>query len=288
MRRRVLVTGPDGFIGSHLVPALKAAGRRVETHRRADGDIARSPLDYTGIGHVVHLAARNSVPESWENPLSFYETNVLGAVNVLEFCRREGSSLTLLSSYVYGPPKTLPVDEDHALLPFNPYSHSKILAEEAARYYASQFGVSVTIIRPFNIYGPGQRGDFLIPTLIRQALSPECDAIVVRDDRPKRDYLYIADLIDLLLRTVERPEAGIFNAGSGHSISIAELVAEINSLLGAGKPLISENRARPDEVFDLCADTAKARRELGWTPKTPLREGLKQLLSVVRREGLPS
>src|SRR5579872_4762579 len=153
MNDAILVTGASGFIGSHLVPTLKSAGYRVYCHTRANGDIASCSLPYEDVAHVYHLAGRTFVPESWEHPLRFYETNVLGAANVLEFCRRRQASLTLVSSYVYGKPQCLPINEDHPVRPFNPYSHSKILAEEVGQYYRTQFGVRLGVIRPFNLYG---------------------------------------------------------------------------------------------------------------------------------------
>ena len=195
--KNILVTGANGFIGSHLVPALRAAGYLVSTHSTRQGDIRNCTLDFEGIGHVFHLAARTFVPDSWSDPLSFYEVNLLGTVNVLEFCRSHGTSLTLISSYVYGPPARLPISEDEPLRAFNPYSHTKILAEETALYYQRQFAVPVTIIRPFNVYGPGQDRRFLIPTILWQAIDPGQAAIEVADLNPRRDYIFIADLVDL-------------------------------------------------------------------------------------------
>lgn len=210
--KRVLVTGADGFVGTHLVKALRAAGHVVFTHSTRQGDIANCGLSFEGVGHVFHLAARTFVPDSWSAPLGFYQVNLLGTVNVLEFCRACGASLTLMSSYVYGRPARLPISEDAPLQAFNPYSHTKILAEETSRYYQQQFGVPVTIIRPFNIYGPGQDRRFLIPTILAQAIDPHADAIVVADLHPRRDYIFIGDLIDLLMSTAFRREGGTFNA----------------------------------------------------------------------------
>ncbi len=146
-------------------------------------------------------------------------------MNVLEFCRIRGASLTLISSYVYGPPARLPISEDEPLVRFNPYSHTKILAEETGLYYQRQFGVPVTIVRPFNVYGPGQDRRFLIPTILTQAIDPGQAAIVVADLRPRRDYIFIADLIDLLIQHSVPEGRGHFNAGSGSSWGVDEVIA---------------------------------------------------------------
>jgi nucleoside-diphosphate-sugar epimerase len=281
MKDTILVTGADGFIGRHLVTALTAEGYAVERHTRDDGDIAHVSLPYNGVTHVFHLAARSFVPESWSDPLGFYETNVLGTVNVLEFCRRRQASLTLVSSYVYGPPQQLPVPEQHPLRAFNPYAHSKILAEEAARYYADQFRVPVTIVRPFNVYGPGQADEFLIPSLIRQALSSACDRITVQDPLPRRDYLFVKDFIELLLTLLQHRSCDTYNAGSGQSVSIQEVVDAINSFLRVKKVISSTGATRPEEVMDVVADVRKAREQLRWKPTTSLEAGLKQIIDVI-------
>jgi nucleoside-diphosphate-sugar epimerase len=281
MKDTILVTGADGFIGRHLVTALTRQGHTVERHTRDDGDIAHAALLYEGVTHVFHLAARTFVPESWSHPHAFYETNVLGTVNVLEFCRRRQASLTLVSSYVYGPPQQLPVPEQHPLRAFNPYAHSKILAEEAARYYADQFRVPVTIVRPFNVYGPGQADEFLIPSLIRQALSAACDRINIQDPRPRRDYLFVTDLIELLLILLQHRACDTYNAGSGQSVSIQEIVDAINSFLPMKKAISSTGATRPEDVMDVVADVRKAAEQLQWRPKTSLEAGLKQMIDAM-------
>ena len=224
MTERILVTGASGFIASHLIPVLKKRGYEVLAHSHHEGDIAGDRLDLPEVRHVFHLAARSFVPEAWKDPVPVYRTNVIGTVNVLEFCRSRGASLTLLSSYVYGQPKWLPIGEDHPLQAFNPYSHSKILSEEACLYYRQQFDLSIAIVRAFNVYGLGQRRDFLIPLLLEQALDPECGIISVADLRPKRDHLNVSDLVELLCVLADRRVAGIYNAGTGISYSVAEIV----------------------------------------------------------------
>jgi nucleoside-diphosphate-sugar epimerase len=281
--KNILVTGANGFIGSHLLPALRAAGYLVSTHSTRQGDIRNCQLDFEGIGHVFHLAARTFVPDSWTAPLSFYEVNVLGTVKVLEFCRSQGASLTLVSSYVYGPPARLPISEDEPLRAFNPYSHTKILAEETALYYQRQFAVPVTIIRPFNVYGPGQGRRFLIPTILWQAIDPGQAAIEVTDLRPRRDYIFITDLIDLLLCTAFRREGGVFNAGSGSSWAVGDVIALVNLFLPTPKPVRVEGSARPEEVADVVADISRARREFGWEPRVPLPDGLRLTLTWMQQ-----
>lgn len=283
MATEILVTGASGFVGRRLCAALENAGHRVHRLSIEDGDIARAGLAFPGVRHVFHLAARMFVPESWTNPRAFYETNVLGAVNALDLCRREKAAMTLVSSYVYGTPKRLPISEDHPIEAFNPYGHTKVIAESVARFYAGAFGVPVTIVRPFNIYGPGQDARFLIPSLIAQALDPASDAIRVADSRPKRDYLHVDDLVDLLLRTLGEPGGGIYNAGSGASTSIGELAAMIGRAAGTDKPLVSADQSRPQEVMDVVADITRARDSLCWTPRITLEEGLAETVRATRR-----
>lgn len=280
-----LVTGASGFIGGHLLRELEARGETVYCHSEFDGNIASCDLPYDGVRHVFHLAGKTFVPDSWKRPRDFYEVNTLGAANVLDFCRRAGASLTLLSSYVYGQPRRLPISEDHPVEAFNPYAHSKILAENLAAYYRDQFQLRVTVIRPFNIYGPGQAPWFLIPTLIAQALDPAKDRITVADIRPRRDFLFIRDLIALLMATVASPAGTVLNAGSGSSVSIGELVELINAIVPAPKTLATTGEARPVEVLDTIADVSRARRELGWGPRVTLSEGLRETIEAARDVG---
>lgn len=282
MNEGVLVTGANGFIGVHLVEALRAAGHTVCTHSTREGNIAHCTLNFKDVGHVFHLAGRTFVPDSWSAPLGFYEVNVLGTVNVLEFCRARGASLTLISSYVYGRPTRLPISENDPLQAFNPYSHSKILAEEASRYYQQQFGVPVTIIRPFNIYGPGQDRRFLIPTILAQAIDPRTTTIDVADLRPRRDYIFISDLVNLLVCTNFRKKGGTFNAGSGSSWGVDDIIAIVNELLPAPKAIRSEGRVRQEEVLDVVADISHVRSEFDWEPGVALRHGLRDTLTWIQ------
>jgi nucleoside-diphosphate-sugar epimerase len=282
MKNEILVTGATGFLGRPLVAALESRGFAVRKHSSADGDIANCSLPMEGVSQVFHLAGKSYVPESWQNPKAFYHTNVMGTENVLEHCRQNRAGLTLISSYVYGQPQRLPIAEDHPVSAANPYAHTKILAEEIARFYERHFGLALIIVRPFNIFGPGQRPSFLIPSIVRQALDPSVEAVRVQDLRPKRDYIYIEDAVDLLVASLRPGIQGVFNLGSGRSSSVAEVAHLVNKAAGVHKPVLSADNQRPEEIMDVFADTSRAATELGWRPRTSLADGIAAVVAAER------
>jgi len=282
MRDEILVTGASGFLGRHLVKTLETSGLGVRRHSSKQGDIATCPLPMEGVSHVFHLAAKSFVPESWTDPQSFYRVNVMGTLNVLEHCQRHSTPLTLISSYVYGQHQKLPVSEDHPLVALNPYAHSKIMAEDLGHFFELYFGVRLVIVRPFNIYGPGQLPPFLIPSIVAQALDPAAPAIRLKDLRPRRDYLYVDDAIKFLVATLQEGARGVYNLGSGDSASVAEVAQLCRQASGTDKPIVSDEQPRPQEVMDVRADITRATRDFGWRPSTSLEEGIRRVVAAQR------
>ncbi len=281
----ILVTGSTGFIGKHLISKLKNADNEVMGINNANGDIADEAtwLNLPPAAVVIHLAASTFVPASWKNPAIFLKTNLLGTISALDYCKRYGSRMVFLSSYLYGNPDKLPIPETAELRPNNPYALSKKLAEEACEFYSKYHGIDVTILRPFNVYGPGQTENFLIPSIIKQIISG--NSIYVKDLEPKRDYIYIDDLIDAITKASKlKDRFSVFNIGTGKSYSVAELIELTQKVLGKNLPIHSSNERRPEEIMDTVADITKASIFLDWQPKWTLKEGIESISRNFKRD----
>lgn len=273
-KKHILVTGSRGFLGHKLIQALPELD--MTPFDIMDGDAATFNFSVFNAQHIVHLAARTSVEESWNIPADYYRTNILGTLNVLEHCRSSGASMTYVSTYIYGKPQYLPIDEQHPVSPHSAYNHSKYMAEDICRFYAENFGVPVTVLRLFNLYGPGQGDTFIIPTIVKQAL--ESERIELMDLLPKRDYIYIDDAVEALRLSTQCKGYNLYNVGSGCSVSVAELCEIVQECTGTNKLVISKGEARKNEVMDVVADFSKINRELAWEPRVPLREGIMRVV----------
>jgi nucleoside-diphosphate-sugar epimerase len=279
----VLVTGGSGFIGRRLVELLQEQGADVSAPGRDTLDVSAGIFPNVSADWVVHLAGRTFVPASWNDPADFYRVNASGTVNVLEYCRKMQVKLIYVSGYCYGIPETLPIAETAPLKPNNPYAFSKSAAEEACRFFFECFQTPVTIVRPFNIYGPGQSSHFLIPRLIEQAIDPDAEAIVVEDDTPRRDYVHLDDVAGAIVSLLRNPKPGTtFNVGSGESNSVADVAAMVCRAAGVEKPLVSRGNRRVNDIPDVVADIAAIRNAVGWSPAIPLLEGLRGVLAFAR------
>ena len=282
--KKILVTGSKGFIGTYLVNRLKELNYSV-IEFKGDVTIEASYLELLNedIAHCFHLAAKSFVPESWNTPDAFIKNNVYGTEKVLEFCRTKAIPLTFVSSYLYGSPKYLPINEQHPLQTPNPYALSKYLGEELCRFYHEYYKMRIFILRPFNTYGPGQNRRFLIPVLIDQFLGEE-QKVIIKDLNPKRDYVYISDLIESLVLTLKSEEEYlVLNIGSGYSLSVADVIKEIGKQSGKEKEVISLGEIRPNEIPDTVADIELAFDKLGWKPKVSFEEGITEILKSLKK-----
>lgn len=276
----VAVTGSSGFIGLKLVESLRKASYKVlevdikKGINLTDNDSLKhiSPFDV-----LIHLAAKSFVPDSYEKPFDFYSVNINATLNALELCRKNQASMIFTSSYVYGIPEYLPIDESHPVQSFNPYSDTKIIGEKICQGYHDYFGIKNVIVRPFNVYGPNQNGKFLIPSIILQAKTGH---ITLQDPKPKRDLIYIDDLIDFYLKVLSYhpSKLEVFNVGSGTSYSVQEITDIIIKNFKSNVKISFLNKQRNKEIAETRADISKAKRLLNWEPHTAIEAGIATML----------
>ena len=276
----ILITGYKGFIGKYITEMLAAQGHQLFLYDIADGfDLTDKKIidSLPQTGFVVHLANLSFVPKSYEQPHLFYETNVMSTLNLLEYCRLNSSKMIYFSSYMYGVPNYQPIDEKHERKAYNPYAQTKLICEQMCEGYHRDFGVPVTVFRPFNIYGKGQHPDFLIPTIINKAIA---GTVSIKDDRPKRDYIHVEDVARAVVKAIETDlsDYHIFNLGSGKSFSVREVIEIVCKALD--KPFVYEcsNEFRQSEVLDTIADISKIKAELGWEANISLAEGIAKMI----------
>jgi nucleoside-diphosphate-sugar epimerase len=289
----VLVTGATGFVGPYLVKELlgrKALIKVLSMNKTGNltgiedkitlvrgnimdpGSLENVMQD---VDIVFHLAAVSNVNYAIAHPKETFGTNATGTLNMLEEARKNNVSkfVYISSSHVYGPPQYLPMDEKHPINPQEPYSASKAAAEMLVNIYALNYGLKTAIIRPFNMYGPGQSQDFIIPSIINQAFKK--DMIELGNLNPTRDLLYITDAIEGMLTIAEHGE-GIYNLGSSVEASIKEVVETIINIIDPAKKYVSIESRRRSNAIDIprmCADVSKLKK-LGWLPGVDLKEGL--------------
>ena len=279
-----LVTGANGFIGRKLCADLRAHGADVWEQDLNVGDLTNADaLDaYPPCDVVFHLAALAFVPQSWETTHRYFQTNLMGTVTVLEYCRKHHAKLVMMSTYVYGEPRYLPVDEAHPTCAVSPYHESKLMCEELCRFYHEQFGIDAVILRPFNIYGPGQNSMFLLPKVMEQVLDPKKEAVEVFDLSPKRDYIYVDDVVRAIGMSERCPEGlHTLNIGTGISISVAEAIEKIMRVTGIRKPILETQQKRVSEISDCRADITLVHRMLGYQPRYGFEDGIRQWLNAM-------
>jgi NAD dependent epimerase/dehydratase len=321
-KQKILVTGADGFIGSHLVESLLDRGCQVrafvfynsfnswgwlETFPKEKldklevfaGDI-RDPNGVRkamqGMDMVFHLAALIAIPFSYHSPDSYIDTNIKGTLNVLQAARDTACNRVLITSTseVYGTAQYVPIDEQHPFQGQSPYSATKIGADRIAESFYRSFNTPVTIVRPFNTYGPRQSARAVIPTIITQLLAGSTE-IRLGSIHPTRDFSYVKDTVDGFLAIAET-QATIgeeINIASQQEISIGQLAREIidqinptATLKGTSRIVSEDIRIRPEnsEVERLLGSNEKIRRLTGWQPAYTLKQGIRETIEWFRDE----
>ena len=303
--KTALVTGADGFIGSHLTERLVRQGYKVKALSQYNsfnywgwledvscqdeieiitGDI-RDPAFCRKIAKdidmIFHLAALIAIPFSYIAPASYIDTNVKGTLNICQAALEHGCERIVCTSTseVYGTAQYVPIGETHPLQPQSPYSASKIGADAISMSFYNSFELPLTIARPFNTYGPRQSARAVIPTIISQIAAGKKD-ISLGDLRPTRDFTYVLDTCDALINLAESSETigETVNIGSNFEISIGDLLALISKIMHRDVQLLCDKkRIRPErsEVFRLLCDNSKIRNLIGFSPQYSLEEGLK-------------
>lgn len=307
MKNKILITGADGFIGSHLTEALVRAGHNVKAfvfynsfnswgwldNCAADvkgkfevftGDIRDAygvKEAMNGCDLVLHLAALIAIPYSYHSPDTYLDTNIKGTLNILQAARELGVRRVVhtSTSEVYGTAQFVPISEKHPLRGQSPYSASKIGADQLAYSFYSSFDLPVVMVRPFNTYGPRQSARAVIPTIIMQIANGK-NKIKLGSIHPTRDFNYVKDIVDGFVSTLHSSVGcGEFiNFGSGFEISIGDTAKLISEIMNVDIDIIIEgDRLRPtnSEVERLCADNNKAQKLFGWSPKYSGHEGFK-------------
>ncbi len=303
----VLVTGADGFIGSHLTEALLDKGLRVRALAQYNSfsswgwleDIPGDRLEVVcgdvrdpdfcrhitrGTGTVFHLAALIAIPYSYVAPDSYVDTNIKGTLNMLQAARDEKADRIIVTSTseVYGTAQYVPIDEKHPRQPQSPYSATKIGADALAKSFYNAFDLPVVIARPFNTYGPRQSARAIIPTIITQ-IANGTHEIKVGDLTPTRDFNYVADTAAGFIALAEAPdiEGREINIATGTEVTMQETLETIARLMDADVTFVTDpQRLRPSksEVFRLCGDNTLITSLTSWRPSHSLEDGLRKTI----------
>ena len=309
-RPLALVTGADGFIGSHLTETLLAAGYRVRALSQYNSfnnwgwldDIRHPDLEIVsgdvrdpnfcrelvrGADTVFHLAALIAIPYSYVAPDSYVDTNIRGTLNMLQAVKAEGCSRLMVTSTseVYGTARSVPIDELHPRQPQSPYSATKIGADALAESFYNAFDLPVVIVRPFNTYGPRQSARAIIPTIISQIAAGK-EVIKVGDLSPTRDFNYVTDTARGFLAIAQAPLQNVIgqeiNIATNSEITMADTLRTIAELMDwHGRYEVDPERLRPSrsEVRRLWGDNAKIRNLTDWRPQVDIREGLSRTIA---------
>ncbi|MBS1765443.1 MAG: NAD(P)-dependent oxidoreductase [Bacteroidetes bacterium] len=287
LAKRIVVTGSSGFLGTAIIKLLTSKGHTVvPVSRKLGFDICKpetlktvEPFDV-----MIHLAAHTFVPDSYNRTAEFFTININGTLNALELCKTHQAKMIFASSYVYGQPSYLPVDEQHPVNMWNPYASSKIISEQLCHVYHREFDVPIDVLRIFNIYGPGQNQSFLIPKIIKGVFDGQINLETLI---PKRDFVHVNDVAQAFLNCAENnsiPTYTTYNVGSGVSYSVQQIIDKTEHIAGRKVQITCSEKRRANEVLDVVADYSKIKHEKHWHPHISIDQGLKEMIEVYKEK----
>jgi nucleoside-diphosphate-sugar epimerase len=277
---KILVTGHAGFIGSHIVKKLESkctvltGGKKNESHLNV---LEKSQLSgLAGADTVIHLAAKTSIPNSISNPYDTYYTNVVGTLNILDYAIKK--KIRNISTYVYGHPKYIPINENHPLRPHSPYNKSKLISEKLCKFYSEDYTLNIVTLRPFYIYGPSHNSSF-VSSSIRKVINNE--KVILSSENTRRDFLFIDDFINLIYKILINFPKGyhVYNVGYGKSYSLEDILRVIGSITNKKIDIQYDSSFRPNDVVESVANIDKVMRKFKWRPTIDIEEGLRLTIS---------
>lgn len=286
MKLSIGITGSSGFVGSAILKHFKDNGDNVTTlDSLVHPYIKRVKISVSGVlDWVLHFGATKSIEESFEKPIDVYRSNLYSTMASLDIAISKKARFLYMSSYVYGKPRYMPIDEKHPVFVVNPYMGSKLLGEQICFQLYQCMGISALILRGFTFYGPEQKGDQLVPSIMDSIKNHR--PIIVRDPVPKRDYLHIADFIRLINLIVRSDFSGyeIYNVGGGKPYRNIDVAKIANKLARKQVPIQIEGKTRKNDVPECYADNGKITRDFRWRPEIDLLSGLSDCLSFNKNQ----
>jgi nucleoside-diphosphate-sugar epimerase len=279
---KVFITGDKGFIGSNLAKYFQKKGIIVSDYHNNEnkGKINILEKDQLldideNVDAIIHLAAKTSITNSINNPYESYYNNICGTLNILDFARQKGiKKIINFSTYVYGKPVYLPIDEKHPINPHTPYNKSKVISENLCKYFSQDYGINIVTLRPFYIYGPLSNPLTFIPSIIKQI--KKNGMVFLSQENTKRDFLFIGDLLNLVIKILDKFPDGynVYNVGNGKSNSLEDIVKIIEKIINKEIYIHYDKSVRPNDVEDMVADITRVTKSFDWKPLTEIQKGI--------------